>query len=73
MGNKKASVVVTDGDQAMCCAIREVLPDAAHRLCIWHIQKNAVLNRELWQMVSDEISLRVLLYFCVLHSDPIFP
>ena len=41
MGNKKASVVVTDGDQAMCCAIREVLPDAAHRLYIWHIQKNA--------------------------------
>ncbi|WCJ38522.1 FAR1-related sequence 9 [Euphorbia peplus] len=41
MGAKKPFSVVTDGDLAMRAAIREVFPDVAHRLCSWHIQRNA--------------------------------
>ncbi|XP_025625255.1 protein FAR-RED IMPAIRED RESPONSE 1-like [Arachis hypogaea] len=44
MLNKSPSVVVTDGDEAMKAAIREIFPDATHRLCGWHIQKNVTEN-----------------------------
>ncbi|KAL4307331.1 hypothetical protein AHAS_Ahas16G0267600 [Arachis hypogaea] len=44
MLNKSSSVVVTDGDKAMKAAIREIFPDATHRLCGWHIQKNVTAN-----------------------------
>ncbi|XP_025703634.1 protein FAR-RED IMPAIRED RESPONSE 1-like [Arachis hypogaea] len=44
MPNKSPNVVVTDGDEAMKAAIREIFPDATHRLCGWHIQKNVTAN-----------------------------
>ncbi|KAL4396859.1 hypothetical protein AHAS_Ahas01G0134000 [Arachis hypogaea] len=44
MLNKSPSVVVTDADEAMKAAIQEIFPDATHRLCGWHIQK----NRKSW-------------------------
>ncbi|XP_057719698.1 protein FAR1-RELATED SEQUENCE 5-like [Arachis stenosperma] len=44
MLNKSPSVVVTDGDEAIKAVIREIFPDATHRLCGWHIQKNVTAN-----------------------------
>ncbi|XP_010646010.1 protein FAR-RED IMPAIRED RESPONSE 1-like [Vitis vinifera] len=44
MMNKKPISVVTDGDKAMCKAIKKVLPDTCHRLCSWHLQRNAFTN-----------------------------
>ena len=44
MKKKQPSVVVTDGDEAMREAIKSVFPDATHRLCSWHLQKNATSN-----------------------------
>ncbi|XP_028094615.1 protein FAR1-RELATED SEQUENCE 3-like [Camellia sinensis] len=44
MGNKAPVSVLTDGDKAMREAIRRVFPDARHRLCNWHLGKNAVSN-----------------------------
>ncbi|CAI0543979.1 unnamed protein product [Linum tenue] len=41
MGGKKPLSVITDGDKAMRQAISQVLPKAAHRLCSWHIDRNA--------------------------------
>ncbi|KAK7290067.1 hypothetical protein RIF29_04223 [Crotalaria pallida] len=41
MCNKHPTSVVTDGDNAMREAIKEVFPNATHRLCAWHLQKNA--------------------------------
>ncbi|XP_015944684.1 protein FAR1-RELATED SEQUENCE 5-like [Arachis duranensis] len=41
MGNKHPTAVVTDGDLAMRGAIREVMPNATHRLCAWHLHRNA--------------------------------
>ncbi|XP_028117258.1 protein FAR1-RELATED SEQUENCE 5-like [Camellia sinensis] len=43
-GNKAPVSVLTDGDKAMREAIRRVFPDAKHRLCNWHLGKNAVSN-----------------------------
>ncbi|XP_072062036.1 protein FAR1-RELATED SEQUENCE 5-like [Arachis hypogaea] len=40
-GNKHPTAVVTDGDLAMRGAIREVMPNATHRLCAWHLHRNA--------------------------------
>ena len=36
--------MVTDGDEVMREVIKAVFPDAAHRLCAWHLQKNATSN-----------------------------
>ncbi|XP_034707042.1 protein FAR1-RELATED SEQUENCE 5-like [Vitis riparia] len=44
MMNKKPISVVTDEDKAMRKAIKKVLPDTCHRLCSWHLQRNAFTN-----------------------------
>ncbi|MED6225071.1 hypothetical protein PIB30_117193 [Stylosanthes scabra] len=44
MCNRKPSVVVTDGDDAMKAAIKAVIPEATHRLCAWHMEKNVTTN-----------------------------
>ncbi|KAL4381394.1 hypothetical protein AHAS_Ahas04G0129100 [Arachis hypogaea] len=44
MGGKAPKVVITDGDRAMRLAIQEVFPEAHHRLCAWHLLKNATVN-----------------------------
>jgi hypothetical protein len=41
MEMKHPKVVVTDGDGAMREAIKHVFPDSTHRLCAWHLNKNA--------------------------------
>ncbi|MED6114196.1 hypothetical protein PIB30_116641 [Stylosanthes scabra] len=41
MGNKHPSSVVTDGDHSMREAIKQVFPHASHRLCAWHLHRNA--------------------------------
>ncbi|XP_028116020.1 protein FAR1-RELATED SEQUENCE 7-like [Camellia sinensis] len=44
MGNKAPVSLLTDGDKATREAIRRVFPDARHRLCNWHLGKNAISN-----------------------------
>jgi hypothetical protein len=41
MQYKYPKVVVTDGDGAMREAIKQIFPTATHRLCVWHLNKNA--------------------------------
>ncbi|KAL6124995.1 hypothetical protein ACLB2K_077503 [Fragaria x ananassa] len=41
MKGKIPKTVLTDSDEAMRKAIEIVMPEARHRLCIWHIGKNA--------------------------------
>lgn len=41
MGNKHLKVVVTDGNGATREAIRYIFSDTSHRLCGWHLHKNA--------------------------------
>jgi len=38
---KEPRSIITDGDHAMRKAIRAVLPNTVHRLCTWHIERNA--------------------------------
>jgi hypothetical protein len=44
MGGKSPTSVITDGDLAMRNAIRRVFPDCHHRLCAWHLIRNACTN-----------------------------
>ncbi|XP_048137295.1 protein FAR1-RELATED SEQUENCE 5-like isoform X2 [Rhodamnia argentea] len=41
MGNKAPKTIFTDQDHAMANAVKTVLPNTDHRLCVWHIGKNA--------------------------------
>ncbi|KAK4596452.1 hypothetical protein RGQ29_014476 [Quercus rubra] len=41
MGNQSPITIFTDQDQAMSNAIEEVFSNTHHRLCLWHISKNA--------------------------------
>ncbi|XP_010246752.1 PREDICTED: protein FAR1-RELATED SEQUENCE 5-like [Nelumbo nucifera] len=40
MGGRKPISVVTDCDEEMQKAIKNLLPEARHRLCTWHISQN---------------------------------
>ncbi|KAK9199756.1 hypothetical protein WN944_014949 [Citrus x changshan-huyou] len=44
MNGKMHVSIVTDGDRAMRNAIRTVFPDASHRLCCWHLERNDTAN-----------------------------
>ena len=41
MGNRSPITIFTDQDQVMSNAIEEVFLNTHHRLCLWHISKNA--------------------------------
>ncbi|KAI8572742.1 hypothetical protein RHMOL_Rhmol01G0223500 [Rhododendron molle] len=53
MDHKKPVSVMTDGDKAMRRAIKTVLPDVNHRLCKWHLKKNAVSNVHIPGFLAD--------------------
>nr|XP_025680163.1 protein FAR1-RELATED SEQUENCE 5-like [Arachis hypogaea] len=44
MCSRQPSVVVTDGDNSIREAIQAVFPNATHRLCAWHFDKNVTSN-----------------------------
>ncbi|RYQ92281.1 hypothetical protein Ahy_B09g098466 [Arachis hypogaea] len=44
MQGKSPISVITDGDPAMRIAIQSVFPQAYHRLCAWHLLRNATQN-----------------------------
>ena len=41
MGGKQPKTIITNQDQAIGNAIKNVFPNTRHRLCLWHISKNA--------------------------------
>ena len=41
MSGKHPKTILTDEDAAMATAIRKVLPQSHHRLCVWHMNQNA--------------------------------
>ncbi|KAI8530690.1 hypothetical protein RHMOL_Rhmol11G0079100 [Rhododendron molle] len=53
MDGKRPISVVTDGDLAMRNAIRNIFPHARHRLCSWHLERNAAKNVHRPEFVSD--------------------
>ncbi|KAI8572264.1 hypothetical protein RHMOL_Rhmol01G0184700 [Rhododendron molle] len=53
MDGKRPNSVVTDGDLAMRNAIRNIFPDARHRLCLWHLERNVAKNVHRLEFVSD--------------------
>ncbi|KAJ1387045.1 MULE transposase domain, partial [Sesbania bispinosa] len=52
MKGKMHISVITDGDHAMRNAIRRVFPRAHHRLCAWHLIRNATTNVKNPQFTS---------------------
>lgn len=52
MGGKAPMSVITDGDMAMRNAIRTIFPNAQHRLCAWHLIRNATTNVKNPKFVS---------------------
>jgi len=46
LGVHEPLVFVTDKDMALMGALRAVMPDTAHMLCIWHINKNVLSHHK---------------------------
>ncbi|XP_016164612.1 protein FAR1-RELATED SEQUENCE 5-like [Arachis ipaensis] len=53
MGNKHPMAVVTDGDLSMREAIKHVFPYATHRLCAWHLHRNACEKVKNSEFLND--------------------
>ncbi|KAI8531106.1 hypothetical protein RHMOL_Rhmol11G0111400 [Rhododendron molle] len=53
MDNERPVSVVTDGDRAMHQAIQKVIPDCRHRLCSWHLSRNAATNIHKLEFQKD--------------------
>ncbi|KAJ1417709.1 MULE transposase domain [Sesbania bispinosa] len=49
---KAPSTVITDGDIAMRNVIRIIFPNVVHRLCAWHLLRNAASNVKNPKMVA---------------------
>ncbi|KAF7130425.1 hypothetical protein RHSIM_Rhsim10G0158300 [Rhododendron simsii] len=60
MDGKCPISVVTDGDLAMRKAISNIFPDARHRLCMWHLERNAAKNVQKPGFVSDFTHLMLM-------------
>jgi transposase-like protein len=41
IGGRQPKSIFSDQDQAMANAVKVVFPRSRHRLCLWHISKNA--------------------------------
>lgn len=54
-----AKVVVTDADAALNAALKQVVPEWKHLLCLWHINQNIKANcrkglsKEEWEVFQD--------------------
>ncbi|KAL4375380.1 hypothetical protein AHAS_Ahas05G0276000 [Arachis hypogaea] len=53
MGNKHPMAVVTDRDLSMREAIKQVFPYATHRLCAWHLHRNACEKVKNSEFLND--------------------
>ncbi|XP_021747430.1 protein FAR1-RELATED SEQUENCE 5-like [Chenopodium quinoa] len=42
MENRRPTSIFSDQDQAMTNAIEQVFPNTRHKLCIWHLEQNAI-------------------------------
>ena len=67
MDGKHPKVVVTDSDHAMRVAIGEVFPTAIHRLCAWHLDKNACSN-----VPSGEFKIQFTKLMYIIYSKEEF-
>ncbi|BBN67508.1 FAR1-related sequence 5 [Prunus dulcis] len=53
MKDKKPISILTDGDEAMRKAIDDVFPMSNHRLCSWHVSRNAQNNLKDDELVRN--------------------
>ncbi|XP_074277390.1 protein FAR1-RELATED SEQUENCE 5-like [Silene latifolia] len=59
---KAPSDILTDQERAIGNAIKKIFPNTHHRLCLWHILKNAGKNlgkHPLWNDISSDLNLAV--------------
>ncbi|KAF3337584.1 Zinc finger MYM-type protein 1 [Carex littledalei] len=60
-------VILTDQDFAMSKAIKNVLPDTTHRLCVWHMYQNAA--KHLSSVFSGSKSFKSDFSHCVYDCE----
>ena len=52
----KCSIIISDGDHALCAAIKDELNGIPHRLCAWHLARN--LRRKFGFLKSEFQSIK---------------
>lgn len=59
---KPPSVILSDQDKAIGNAIKNVFPGIPHRLCLWHMMRNAQKHlgrRNNWKEISEKMRMAV--------------
>ena len=70
MGGKTPKTIFTDQAPAITFAIKEVFPGTCHRLCEWHIDRNAQKNiPQLYFKSGFRYCFNTLLWRCNLESE----
>jgi len=67
MSGKKPQTILTDEDAAMAKAIRIVLPEIHHMICIWHMNQNAC--KHLAGVVEDYKKFNIDFQNCIYDQE----
>jgi zinc finger SWIM domain-containing protein 3 len=67
MSGKKSQTILRDEDEAMAKAIKQVLPDTHHWLCVWHINQNAC--KHLARVVKDYKKFNIEFQKCIYDQE----
>jgi hypothetical protein len=67
MGGVAPKLIITDEDQSMRAAIKEVLPQTVHRLCMWHILYK--VRQNVGQDIFEDENFRKQFNACVWRSE----
>ncbi|WCJ39767.1 hypothetical protein M5689_020730 [Euphorbia peplus] len=62
MGDKMPQAVLTDGCKSMNKALETIMPEVPHRICSWHLMKNAKTNG-IKKEARTELSKLLYRYF----------
>ncbi|CAO2147099.1 unnamed protein product, partial [Urochloa humidicola] len=67
MSGKKPQTILTDEDAAMAKAIKFVLPESNHRICVWHMNQNAC--KHLSGVVDEYKKFNVDFQICIYDQE----
>jgi zinc finger SWIM domain-containing protein 3 len=67
MSGKKPQTILSDEDAEMAKAIKKVLPESHHRICVWHMNQNAC--KHLFGVVEEYKKFNTNFQNCIYDQE----